>query len=90
MVFCATELARVRGVNILTICKALWREIRYIVGRYNENLSVENLSCLRRLVNRSREHNRIHSGTSHTGPPINIDNPSRLDLRERLRKERSQ
>ena len=69
MVFCAVELARARGVNVLIICKALWREIRYIVERYNENLSVENLSCLRRLLNRSREHNRIHSGTSHSCPP---------------------
>ncbi len=66
MVFCAVELARAHGANVLIICKALWRETIYIVGRYNENLSVENLSCLRRLLNRSREHNRIHSGTSHS------------------------
>ncbi len=75
MVFCAVELARARGVNVLIICKALWREIRYIVVRYNENLSAENLSCLRRLLNHSREHNQIHTGTSHTCPPYQHRQP---------------
>jgi hypothetical protein len=50
MVFCAVELARARGVNVLIICKALWREIRYIAVRYNENLSADNLSCLKAAV----------------------------------------
>ena len=91
MAFCAVELARARGANVLIICKALWRETRYIVERYNENLSAGNLSCLRRLLNRSREHNRIHTQVPRTpARPINTDNPSRLDLRQRLRKERSQ
>ncbi len=75
MAFCAVELARARGVNILLICKALWRETRYIVGRYNENRSVGNLSYLRRLLNRSREHNQIHNGTSYTCPPYQHRQP---------------
>lgn len=38
MVFCAVELARARGANVLIICRALWRETIYIVERYIEKL----------------------------------------------------
>ena len=40
MTFCAVELARAEGANVLIICKALWRDSRYIVGRYDKNLGV--------------------------------------------------
>jgi hypothetical protein len=94
MVFCAVELARARRVNSLIIRKALWQEIIYIVGRYNSILSVENLNCLRRLLNRSREHNRIHSGTSHTcplfGPPYQHRHPFTFRPSAKIEEERSQ
>ena len=54
MAFCAVELARAEGAKVLIICKALWRDSRYIVGRYNKNLGGGNLSYLRRLLSRSR------------------------------------
>jgi hypothetical protein len=94
MAFCAVELARAGGGDVLIICKAQKRGTRYIVGRYNEKLSVGNLSCWRWLLSRSREHNRVKKKPSQSclpcGPYFNFDNRSCFHLRQRLRKERSQ
>lgn len=94
MAFCAVELARAGAANVLIICEGQKRGTRYIVGRYNENLSVENLSCLRLLlspvVNTIESKTKLRIVGDRPARTFSIDNRLCFDLRQRLRKERSQ
>jgi hypothetical protein len=72
MVCSANELARLRDANDLNIFVAMTRLIIYIVSRYNENVSERNLNYLGRLLNRSREHHRISTRTSHRRPSFGL------------------
>ena len=69
MAFCAVELARAGRANVPIIYEAQKRKRRYIVERYNEDLGAENLSCVRRLLSRSREYNRVKNNTSQSCLP---------------------